>query len=141
MIENRLEITLPPEGQIASAFLSLQVRGSGALPGEALDMAPFGGVTPKAARSSGLAPWQLRRVKSLIDSNLQVGISVRALAESCRLSKSHFAHAFKASTGFAPHRWFMQQRVERAKNFLPETALSLCEIALECGFADQSHFT
>jgi AraC-like DNA-binding protein len=141
MIDNQLQVTLPPEGQILSAFLSLQVCASGALPGEAPDEAPLGERAPKPARASGLAPWQLRRVKSLIDSNLQNGISVQELADACRLSRSHFAHAFKTSTGFAPHCWFVLQRVAMAKRFLRESALSLCEIALECGFADQSHFT
>ncbi len=41
------------------------------------------------------------------------------------------------TTGVAPHRWL----IERAKMFLVEIDLSLAEVSLACGFADQSHFT
>ena len=63
------------------------------------------------------------------------------LAALCRLSASRFAHAFKASIGVAPHRWLLQRRIERAKSLLKDSGEPLADIALRCGFADQSHFT
>ena len=65
----------------------------------------------------------------------------RRLAEECGLSPRHFARAFRQSTGVPPHRWLMRHRVQRAKELLRRQALSLADIALRCGFADQSHFT
>jgi len=44
-------------------------------------------------------------------------------------------------TGLSPHRWLMKRRAERARELLFNRGLSLTEIALTCGFADQSHFT
>ncbi len=43
--------------------------------------------------------------------------------------------------GVAPHRSLLNRRVELAKDLLRSRASSLSEIALRCGFADQSHFT
>jgi AraC-like DNA-binding protein len=41
----------------------------------------------------------------------------------------------------APHRWIMKRRIARAKKLLIDGGLDLVQIALTCGFFDQSHFT
>jgi AraC family transcriptional regulator len=89
----------------------------------------------------GLAPWQERRVKDFMEANLDGEMALAALAAVCGLSLSHFSRAFRRSTGTSPHRWVLQRRVELARERLRERQLSLSEIALSCGFADQSHFT
>lgn len=96
--------------------------------------------TPRPVRG-GLTAWQLRVVKALIDANLDGNVSLQYLASACHLSPMHLAHAFKKSTGVAPHQWLLLRRTERAKSLLAGSAMSLADIALECGFADQSHFT
>jgi AraC-like DNA-binding protein len=68
-------------------------------------------------------------------------VSLSELAAACRLSRSHFARAFKATTGLAPHQWLMTERVKLARLLLASTARTIAEIADECGFADQSHFS
>jgi AraC family transcriptional regulator len=95
---------------------------------------------PTAARG-GLAPWQLRRAKQILLSRLDEPISLAELARACQLSPGHFARAFRQTTGEPPHRWLTKQRIEKAKQLLVDTTLSLAEIAQTCGFADQSHFT
>lgn len=89
---------------------------------------------------SGLAPWQLRRAKEMMCSRLQQGVPLAELARAVNLSPGHFVRAFKQSTGQPPHRWLVEQRIEKAKQLLVNTSLSLAEIALACGFSDQSHF-
>jgi AraC family transcriptional regulator len=89
----------------------------------------------------GLAPWQERRAKELLDSRLDGAISLADLASTCELSVRHFARAFRQSTGQSPHRWLLERRVDRAKGLLELSAQSLGEIAAACGFANQSHFT
>ena len=102
----------------------------------------YGGMrsAAKVARG-GLAPWQERRCKELMESALSEQITLRELAHECRLSISHFAAAFRQSTGQSPHRWLMKRRVEAAKHLLLSSELALSAIALNCGFADQSHLT
>jgi transcriptional regulator GlxA family with amidase domain len=74
-------------------------------------------------------------------ADLMEDVPLSRLAERCGLSTRHFARAFRQSTGVPPHRWLLNHRVGYAKELLCNPALSLAEIALACGFADQSHFT
>lgn len=89
----------------------------------------------------GLAPWQERRAKEMLLGDLSGSVSLADLSRACRVSCSHFSQAFRQTVGCPPHQWLLTQRVERSKQLLLNTDQSLCEIALETGFADQSHFT
>jgi AraC-like DNA-binding protein len=102
----------------------------------------YGGAatTPPLVRG-GLAPWQVRRAKEMLMAHLDGEITLEELAGECQLSRSHFARAFRKTTGLPPHRWLVEQRLERAKDLLLKSDLPLAEIADTCGFSDQSHFT
>jgi AraC-like DNA-binding protein len=89
----------------------------------------------------GLAAWQERRAKEALLASIDGNIGLGELAGLCGLSRSHFARAFKQSTGLPPHRWLLARRIERAQELLLHSALSLDRIAAACGFADQSHFS
>jgi AraC family transcriptional regulator len=93
-----------------------------------------------ASNRNGLALWQLRRACEFIEANLDGDPSISDIATECGLSSSHFAKAFKQTTGAPPHAWLSMRRIERAKRLMNETDLRLAEIALGCGFVDQSHF-
>ncbi|MBS0234866.1 MAG: helix-turn-helix transcriptional regulator [Proteobacteria bacterium] len=84
---------------------------------------------------------QERRVKEMIATNIDGNLPLEDLARECSLSVSHFARAFRKSTGVPPHRWLLQVRIDKAKEILLDTNMALSEISLICGFADQSHFT
>ncbi len=102
----------------------------------------YGGIRfDPAATGGGLAPWQERRAKEMLVAQLDGELSIEDLARECDLSRSHFARAFKKSTGQPPHRWLMARRLERAQELLATSSKSVGEIAVTCGFADQSHFT
>jgi transcriptional regulator GlxA family with amidase domain len=92
-------------------------------------------------RRGGLAAWQVRRAKELIDANLDGQLPLSHIAEACGLSTRHFARAFRQSTGVPPHRWLLSRRIDHAKGLMRDPAMSLAKVALACGFADQSHFT
>lgn len=96
--------------------------------------------TARSAVIGGLTPWQLRRARDTINARLDRDVSLAQLASNCGLSTSHFARAFARSTGIPPHRWLMQRRVDRAKELMRK-GTPLAEIALMCGFSDQSHLT
>jgi AraC family transcriptional regulator len=57
------------------------------------------------------------------------------------MSQYYFASLFKQSMGVTPWQYVMQQRLERAKELLTQRDRSIVEIALQCGFKSQSHFT
>ena len=87
----------------------------------------------------GLAPRVVRRVREYIDTNIEQRISIEALAKVANLSVCYFVRAFKQSVGVTPHDYLIRQRVERTMALLSGTDMSLSEIALAAGFADQSH--
>jgi AraC-like DNA-binding protein len=93
------------------------------------------------AARGGLTPRALRRVRNHIDAHLTENITLEALAEIAGLSRCHFARAFKQSVGTAPHAYLLQRRLESAERLLNETDLPLCQVALDSGFSDQSHFS
>ncbi|THD83263.1 MAG: AraC family transcriptional regulator [Phenylobacterium sp.] len=102
----------------------------------------YGGMEAAARLvEGGLAPWQERRAKEMLLADLTGAIPLAEISAACRLSSSHFARAFRRSAGLAPHAWLLQARIERSMILLRENRLSLSEIALVCGFVDQSHFT
>jgi transcriptional regulator GlxA family with amidase domain len=77
----------------------------------------------------------------MLEADLAGRLSLADLAQACGLSIRHFTRAFRQSTGLSPHQWLVRQRVERAKALLQGSSSTLSEIALACGFADQSHFS
>lgn len=89
----------------------------------------------------GLTPWQVRRVRELLDSPEGRGLRLATLAEECGLSVSQFARSFKRSFGSPPHRYLILQRVETAKSLLRHSNLRLAEIGLQAGFLDQAAFS
>jgi AraC family transcriptional regulator len=102
----------------------------------------YGGLRiPRASERGGLTPWQLRLARDTINAQLDGRVSLAQMANDCGLSVSHFAKAFKRSTGVSPHRWLTQRRVDRAKELMRGTTTLLTQISLACGFCDQSHFT
>ena len=89
----------------------------------------------------GLAVWQERLAKDMIAAQLDGKVRLADLAAACGLSVSHFARAFRRSTSVPPHRWLTYRRIECAQNLLLTSNAAIAEIALDCGFSDQSHFT
>jgi len=87
----------------------------------------------------GLARWQARRALSYIEAHLESRLDVPLLAKLVSFSKSHFSRAFKQTLGLPPMTYVKMRRVEKAKTLMTSTNQQLTEIALICGFADQSH--
>jgi AraC family transcriptional regulator len=81
----------------------------------------------------------LRRAQEFIDAHLSSDISLEEMARATGLSVFHFARSFNASTGLPPHLYLMHRRVERAVSLLLDTPTPIADVALECGFYDQSH--
>jgi AraC family transcriptional regulator len=97
--------------------------------------------TVRPPARGGLAPWQQRRAEEFLSANIDGDVGLADLAKECGLSVSYFTRAFRQATGTPPHRWLVERRVDKAKGRLRESSMQLSEIAFDCGFADQSHFT
>ncbi len=97
--------------------------------------------TPMKIKSPapGLTAKQLSRVADFILAHLNQDLSLSMLAQQAGFSPYHFARLFRQTTGESPHQFVLRQRIERAKYLLKEADLPLVHIALESGFANQSH--
>jgi AraC family transcriptional regulator len=108
-------------------------------PGENVAPAPTGRGSRTGYVGGGLAPWQARRTKTYIETNLSSKIRSNELAKLVGLSLSHFSRAFKDTFGDSPHGYVMRRRLERAQGLILATNIPLLQIAMECGLADQAH--
>ncbi len=82
----------------------------------------------------------LKNILSYLEKNFYKNISRESLAEHFAISVSHLSHLLSEKTGRTFVEILNQYRSDRAAQLLVMTDLSLIEIALECGFQDQSYF-
>lgn len=88
-----------------------------------------------------LAPHKLRRAKDFIHEHLGDDLTLERIARELAMSPFHFAHAFRQTTGVAPHRFVMYCRIDRAMRLLRETELPVSEVGQEVGIPSPSHFS
>lgn len=86
-----------------------------------------------------MGPHRLRQVQSYIEENLTHNLSLQAIADVVGMSLSQLKVTFRETTGMPVHQYVIRQRVERAAHLLREGKLPISQIALEVGFAHQSH--
>lgn len=91
--------------------------------------------------AGGLPKHLLRRTVEFIHTNLTRNLALEDIAQASGLSPYHFSRLFKRSTGIGPHGYVMSARVARAKELLSYSERTIADVALDAGFADQSHFT
>ena len=89
----------------------------------------------------GIPPRRLARVVEYVRSNLDKPLAVSTLSRMAEMSQSHFSKLFKVSTGFAPHQFVLQERINRSKELLRQDNAKIVEVALGVGFENQAHFT
>jgi AraC family transcriptional regulator len=94
-----------------------------------------------AQRSAQLPKWRLRRAIDFIEANLDGPIGLADMAASAGLTRMHFAAQFRSTTGYSPHAYLLQRRLEHAQMLLRNYDFSVLDVALSCGFSSHSHFT
>ena len=86
-----------------------------------------------------LLSWQARKVLDYIDRHIISRVVVADLCALVQRSEGHFSRSFKGTFGYSPHAFVVRRRVELAAKYMLQTDMSLSDIALGCGFADQAH--
>jgi len=86
-------------------------------------------------------PSWLDRVRTFIEDNYRAEVGVRELARAACVHPAHLSKAFSRAFGYTVREYVRCLRVEFARKQLESTSLTLSEIAVSAGFADQSHFT
>lgn len=83
-------------------------------------------------------PW-LDEMIELLDRG--DGASIVATAQTLRRNRTHLTRSFAAHLGFLPSEYRMLRRAAAAARAVRVADARLCDVALECGFAHQSHMT
>jgi len=94
-----------------------------------------------AGPSQGLSRLQRERVATYVARELEQTFSIADLARVCNISTSSFTRAFRVTHGTTPRQWVIARRVQRAQALMRDSSMNLLEVALACGFTEQSHFT
>lgn len=92
-----------------------------------------------AATSATLTSRQQRRLADFIEEHIDQSLSLADLAVVAGMSVSHLKSLFRASFGMPVHQYVLTRRVERARLLLLAADMPLAQVALETGFAHQSH--
>lgn len=82
----------------------------------------------------------VRRAVLLMEQHLGQRVPVARLAEGLRVSERQLQRAFETSLGASPAAYARRLRLQHARWLITSTRKAVTEIALECGFADASHF-
>jgi len=98
----------------------------------------YGSIVPRRI-AGGLPKRRLARVIEYIAENLTCDLTLAELADVAYMSPSHFKLLFKQSVGLPVHQYVIRSRVEYAMQLLARGHLAPSEVALQAGFANQSH--
>ena len=92
-----------------------------------------------AAGRQTLSKPQVRRIVEFVEENLDGELSLEQLADVAGMSIPHLTTLFRRTMGQSVHSYVMERRVQRARTLLLGHKLTIAQVALETGFAHQSH--
>ncbi|MBX4892955.1 helix-turn-helix domain-containing protein [Rhizobium bangladeshense] len=89
---------------------------------------------------SELAPWQVRRICTYLEDNIDRPVRLNELSDMFGMSHEHLCRAFHNATGKPPGQWQLQKRMEIACKLITSSDATLTSIAQEVGYTGQSAF-
>ena len=84
---------------------------------------------------------KLSQVIQMMESNIEEPISPSVLAKDVGMSTRQLERLFRRYLNRSPKRYYMELRLQKARNLLMQTDMSVINVALACGFASPSHFS
>ena len=94
----------------------------------------------KAAEIPGLSSSLISKAKYLMNKKIDENIDFHLFCKNSRISYSKFRADFKYQTGFPPLQYFLQLKIEKAKDLLLNSELKANEIAFKLGFQSENYF-
>lgn len=86
-------------------------------------------------------PTHLRRARDLIDARYADALDLDALAGEAGYSRFHFARSFRETYGETPRQYLTRRRIERAKDLLRHSNLTVTEVCMLVGFSSLGSFS
>jgi AraC family transcriptional regulator len=108
---------------------------------EGMGLELIGRVTPDGRNESRFVPDWLLRTREMIEDCAGGEMAVADLAAEVEVHPVYLARAFRRHFGSSPGEYLRRSRLRRVQQLLAGTRLPLVEIALQCGFSDQSRMT
>ena len=84
---------------------------------------------------------KLAKVIQMMEANIEEPISPATLAKDVGMSTRQLERLFRRYLNRSPKRYYMEIRLQKARNLLMQTEMSVINVALACGFASPSHFS
>ena len=84
---------------------------------------------------------KLSQVIQKMEANIEDPISPASLAAEVGMSTRQLERLFRRYLNRSPKRYYMELRLQKARNLLMQTDMSVINVALACGFASPSHFS
>ena len=84
---------------------------------------------------------KLSRVIQMMETNIEEPISPAVLAKEVGMSTRQLERLFRRYLSRSPKRYYMELRLQKARNLLMQTDMTVINVALACGFASPSHFS
>jgi transcriptional regulator GlxA family with amidase domain len=84
---------------------------------------------------------KLSQVIQIMESHIEDPISPATLAKDVGMSTRQLERLFRRYLNRSPKRYYMELRLQKARNLLMQTDMSVINVALACGFASPSHFS
>ncbi len=84
---------------------------------------------------------KLSRVIQMMEKNIEEPISPAILARDVGMSTRQLERLFRRYLSRSPKRYYMEMRLQKARNLLMQTDMTVINVALACGFASPSHFS
>ena len=84
---------------------------------------------------------KLSQVIQMMEQNIEEPISPSILAQRVGMSTRQLERLFRRYLNRSPKRYYMELRLQKARNLLMQTDMSVINVALACGFASPSHFS
>ncbi|MEO1139093.1 MAG: GlxA family transcriptional regulator [Pseudomonadota bacterium] len=84
---------------------------------------------------------KLSQVIQMMENNIEEPISPSILAKEVAMSTRQLERLFRRYLNRSPKRYYMELRLQKARNLLMQTDMTVINVALACGFASPSHFS
>ncbi|MEO3413857.1 GlxA family transcriptional regulator [Roseovarius sp. CAU 1744] len=84
---------------------------------------------------------KLSQVIQMMEGNIEEPISPSVLAKDVGMSTRQLERLFRRYLNRSPKRYYMELRLQKARNLLMQTDMTVINVALACGFASPSHFS
>lgn len=84
---------------------------------------------------------RLGNVIEIMEAHVEDPVSPATLAARVGMSTRQLERLFRRYLGRSPKRYYMELRLQKARNLLMQTNMSVINVALACGFASPSHFS